>query len=124
MISSRPFLVANEKVNLYDKVAAYIAHARKQAEGGLTVSELAELIVAAMRLAIAAVDQLDLAGEQKKEIVADLAVTLFDEFADLVVPVALLPGWWLVKPALRTLIRTAAAGAVDALLPLVRKADE
>jgi hypothetical protein len=82
------------------------------------------LIVAAMRLAIAAVDELELAGDQKKQIVADLAATLFDEFGDLVVPVVLRPAWWLIKPTLRSLIRTAAAGAVDALLPLVRKADE
>ena len=73
---------------------------------------------------IAAVDELELAGDQKKQIVADLAATLFDEFGDLVVPVVLRPAWWLIKPTLRSLIRTAAAGAVDALLPLVRKADE
>ena len=124
MISSYPLNIASQKLNLHDKVAAYIEQVRRQVSDGLTIAELAELIVAAMRLAIAAVDELELAGDQKKQIVADLAATLFDEFGDLVVPVVLRPAWWLIKPTLRLLIRTAAAGAVDALLPLVRKADE
>ena len=124
MISSKPLMIASQKINLHDKVTAYIAQARLAAADGLTIAELAELIVAAMRLAIAAVDHLELAGETKRQIVADLAATLFDEFADLLVPTVLRPMWWLVKPTLRTFVHSAAAGAVDALLPLVRIADE
>ena len=67
-------------------------------------------------------DLLESAGAEDADMI--IAVTLFDEFGDLVVPVVLRPAWWLIKPTLRSLIRTAAAGAVDALLPLVRKADE
>ena len=124
MISAQPLRIASDKVNLHDKVTAYIAQCRIAAADGLSVAELAELIVAAMRLAIAAVDHLEMAGEVKRQIVADLAATLFDEFADLLVPAMLRPMWWLVKPTLRTFVHAAAAGAVDALLPLVRIADE
>lgn len=123
-ISSQPLLVARDRLALSDKVTAYISQARRVTADGITFGELVELIVAAMRLAIAAVDELGLAGEQKKAIVVDLAATLFDEFADLAVPLPLKPIWWMVKPAARALCQTLAAGAVEALIPLVRIADE
>ena len=123
-ISSQPLLVARDRLALSDKVTAYIAQARRVTADGITFGELVELIVAAMRLAIAAVDELGLAGDQKKAIVVDLAATLFDEFAGLAVPLPLKPVWWMVKPAARSLCQTLAAGAVEALIPLVRIADE
>ena len=123
-ISSQPLLVARDRLALSDKVTAYIAQARRVTADGITFGELVELIVAAMRLAIAAVDELGLAGDQKKAIVVDLAATLFDEFADLAVPLPLKPLWWMGKPAARALCQTLAAGAVEALIPLVRIADE
>ena len=57
-ISSQPLLVARDRLALSDKVTAYIAQARRVTADGITFGELVELIVAAMRLAIAAVDEL------------------------------------------------------------------
>ena len=124
MISSRPLLIASEKTGLHDKVTAYIAAVREKVTGGLTVAELVELTIGAMRLAIAALDELDMAGEAKRQIVADLAASLFDEFGPLLVPAVLRPVWWIVSPTLRAVVIAAAAGAVDGLVPLVRIADE
>jgi hypothetical protein len=123
MISTEPLIAAEEQTSLYGKVMAYVDQIRKQANDGLTFAELCELVVAGMRLTIAAVDELDLAGPTKKQIVADCAVEIFTEFSDLMVPLPLRPLWWIIKPALRTLVHTAAAGAVDALLPVVRLAE-
>ena len=124
MISARPLLIASEKTGLHDKVTAYIAAVREKVTDGLTVAELVELTIGAMRLAIAALDELDMAGEAKRQIVADLAASLFDEFGPLLVPPMLRPVWWIVAPTLRAFVIAAAAGAVDGLLPLVRIADE
>ena len=124
MISSRPLTIAREKTGLHDRVTTYIAAIRERVSDGLTVAELVELTIGAMRLAIAALDELDMAGEAKRQIVADLAATLFDEFGPLLLPSMLRPVWWIVAPTLRAFVIAAAAGAVDALLPLVRIADE
>ena len=124
MISSRPLLMASERTGLHDRVTTYIAAIRERVADGLTVAELVELTIGAMRLAIAALDELDMAGESKRQIVADLAATLFDEFGPLLVPSVLRSVWWIVAPTLRAFVIAAAAGAVDGLLPLVRIADE
>jgi len=124
MISTEPLLIASEQSSLYGKVVAYTEQIKRQINDGLTVSELTELVVAGMRLTISAVDELELAGSMKKQIVADCAAQIFTEFSDLIVPAPLRPLWWLVKPALRSLVHTAAAGAVEAILPLVRETEK
>lgn len=123
MISTEPLLVASEQSSLYGKVVAYTDQLKRQINDGLTIAELTELVIAGMRLTISAVDELELAGPMKKQIVADCAAQIFSDFSDLIVPAPLRPLWWLVKPALRSLVHTAAAGAVDALLPLVRETE-
>lgn len=124
MISTEPLAIASEKSGLHARVTAYIAAIRERVADGLTVAELVELTIGAMRLAIAALDELDMAGDAKKQMVADLAATLFDEFGSLLLPSMLRPVWWIVAPTLRAFVIAAAAGAVDGLLPLVRIADE
>jgi len=123
MISTEPLLVASEQESLYGKVMAYIEQVQRQVNDGLSLSDLVEIILSGMRLTIGAVDELHLAGNMKKQIVADCAAQLFGEFSDLVVPLPLRPVWWMVKPALKKLVHTAAAGAVEALLPIVRNSD-
>ena len=124
MISTEPLLVATEVTSLYGKVVAYTTQIKRQINDGLTIAELTELVVAGMRLTISALDELELAGPMKKQIVADCAAQIFAEFSDFIVPAPLRPLWWLVKPALKSLVHTAAAGAVDAILPLVRETEK
>ena len=124
MISTEPLLVANEVTSLYGKVVAFTTQVKRQVNDGLTIAELTEIVLAGMRLTISAVDELELAGSMKRQIVADCAAQIFSDFSDLIVPAPLRPLWWLVKPALRSLVHTAAAGAVDALLPLVRESEK
>jgi len=124
VISSQPLLIASEKRGLHDRVTAYIAATREKAADGLTIAELVELTIGAMRLAIAAIDELDMAGDAKKQLVTDLAGNMWDEFGRLLLPAALRPAFWLLGPTLRSLVIALAAGAVDALLPLVRMSDE
>lgn len=119
-ISDMPVVAAGEASGLTAKVQAYIETARVRAADGITVAELVELILSAMRIAIEAVDALSVSGAEKKRIVSDLAAMLFDEFADLCVPTFARPAWWLLRPAARSLCLSAAAGAVESLLPLVR----
>lgn len=119
-ISDSPLIAADEAQTLATKVQAYIAAARIRVSDGVTVAELCELILSAMRVAITAVDTLQMAGTEKKKIVVDLAAMLFDEFADLCIPLAAKPFWFFLRPAARSLCLTLAGGAVESLLPIVR----
>jgi hypothetical protein len=47
---------------------------------------------------------------------------LFDAVADKAVPTLAWPVWLIVRPTIRQLVLLAAAGAIESLLPLVRKA--
>lgn len=122
-ISQMPIAVAEEATGLNAKLAAYIEVARQRSADGLTVAELTELILGAVRLGIAAVDTLTAPGADKKATVVSIATAVFDQFSDLIVPLPLRPVWWLVKPAARTLVCSLAAGAVEVLLPLVRSSN-
>ena len=119
-ISDTPVLAAEEAATLNEKVAAYLSAAKLRASDGLTISEVCELTVSAMRIAIEAVDTLGVGGSEKKVIVLDLVAVIFENFADLVIPLPLKPVWWLVRPAFKSLSLSLAGGAIEALLPLVR----
>ena len=121
-ISQMPIAVAEDATGLNQKLAAYIEVARQKASDGLTVSELAELVLGALRLSIAAVDDLSAPGADKKATVVEMAATVFDQFADRVIPLPLRPVWWVFRPAARSLVCSLAAGAVEVLLPLIRSA--
>lgn len=121
-ISQMPIAVAEDATGLNQKLAAYIEVARQKVSDGLTVSELAELVLGALRLSIAAVDDLSAPGADKKATVVEMAATVFDQFADRVIPLPLRPVWWVFRPAARSLVCSLAAGAVEVLLPLIRSA--
>ncbi len=121
-ISQMPIAVAQDATGLNAQLAAYLEVARQKASDGLTVSELTELVLGAMRLSIAAVDTLSAPGADKKATVVQMAAAVFDQFADLVIPLPLRPAWWLFRPAVRSLVCSLAAGAVEVLLPMVRQA--
>ena len=105
---------------LAEKVRGYIVAARLKARDGLTVSELSELIVSAMRIAIAALDSIPVDGAQRKAIVIAFVGDMFDEFSDKVVPLVAWPVWIVAKPTVRIVALAVASGATEALLHIVR----
>jgi hypothetical protein len=108
---------------LQSAVLALIAGARLKAAGGLTVSEFGSLTVEVIRLAVAGLDTINtLDGAAKKSWALACVGTLFDAVADSCVPFAAKPIWWIVRPAVRTLVLSAAGGALEQILALTRAA--
>jgi hypothetical protein len=108
---------------LQSAVLALIAGARLKAAGGLTVSEFGSLVVEVIRLAVAGLDTINtLDGAAKKSWALSCVGTLFDAVADSCVPFAARPVWWIVRPAVRTLVLSAAGGALEQILKLTRAA--
>lgn len=122
MISSAPEAATVTLASLADKIRAYVATAKSAATGGITVAEFAELAVGLLRVAVAAADAIPVDGAMRKTFVLNGVGLLFDEVADKLIPVMAWPIWLLVKPAARSLVLLAASGAIESLLPLVRKA--
>jgi hypothetical protein len=122
MISSAPITVANNLYTVADKIAAFIAAARSAAADGITVAEFGELTVALLKTVMAALDSLPEDGADKKAWALDAVGLLFDAVADRAVPTMLWPIWLIARPTIRQLVLLAAAGAIESLLPLVRKA--
>jgi hypothetical protein len=73
-------------------------------------------------MAIAALDSIPVDGVERKAIVIAFVGDIFDEFADRVVPLPAWPVWIIAKPTVRIIALAIAAGATEALLPLVRSA--
>ena len=122
MISSAPEAATADLASLADKARAYVATAKSVAAGGITVAEFAELAVGLLRIAVAAADAIPVAGAERKTFVINAVGLLFDEVADKCIPVMAWPIWLIVRPAVRSLVLLAASGAIESLLPLVRKA--
>ena len=108
---------------LQSAVLALIAGARLKAAGGLSVSEFGSLVVEVIRLAVAGLDTIStLDGEAKKNWAIACVGTLFDAVADSCVPLLARPVWWVIRPAVRTLVLSAAGGALEQILMLTRAA--
>lgn len=108
---------------LQSAVLAFIASARLKAAGGLTVSEFGSLVVEVIRLAVAGLDTINtLDGPAKKAWALACVGSLFDAVADACIPFAAKPVWWLVRPAVRSLVLSAAGGALEQILKLTREA--
>ena len=104
-------------------VVGFIAGARLKAQGGLTVSEFGSLVVEVIRLAVAGLDTIStLDGPAKKSWAIACVGNLFDAVADTCVPFVALPVWWIVRPAVRTLVLSASGGALEQILALTRAA--
>jgi hypothetical protein len=115
-------MAARDQLAFEDKLAAFLSIARLKAQGGITVAEFGELLVAAMRFAVAAVDSLPQTGAEKKAMVLAAVGIVFDGLADYMVPALAYPFWVVARPAVRALVLMFAAGAIESLLPLVRLA--
>ena len=108
---------------LQSAVIGFISGARAKAVGGLTVAEFGSLVVEVIRLAVAGLDTIStLDGAAKKAWAIACVASLFDAVADACIPFAAKPVWWIVKPAVRTLVLSAAAGALEQILKLTREA--
>jgi hypothetical protein len=122
MISDAPAFASSGLPGVAEKVRAFIQTASAAAAGGISVSEFGELVVALLRVAMAAVDSMPVDGAEKKAWVLEAVGLLFDAVADKCVPALAYPVWIVVRPAVRSLVLLAAAGAIESMLPLVRKA--
>lgn len=123
MTWQEPYAAAAEAEGVMSKIAAFIEAARFKASDGLTWAEFGELLMALLRLSVAAADQVDtMTGAAKKALVLEGVAMLFDVVADRCVPLMLLPIWALARSPVRTLVLALASGAIEAVLPLVRKA--
>lgn len=108
---------------LQTAVLAFIASARLKASGGLTVAEFGSLVVELIRLAVAGLDTVTtLDGPGKKAWALACVAALFDAVADACIPLLARPVWWIVRPAVRTLVMSAAGGALEQILALTRAA--
>lgn len=108
---------------LQTAVLAFIASARLKAQGGLTVAEFGSLVVEVIRLAVAGLDTIStLDGPAKKAWAIACVGSLFDAVADSCVPLVAWPVWFIVRPAVRTLVLSAAGGALEQILKLTREA--
>ena len=108
---------------LQSAVLGFIAGARAKAVGGLTVSEFGSLTVEVIRLAVAGLDTIStLDGAAKKQWAIACVASLFDAVADACIPLPAKPIWWIVKPAIRSLVLSAAGGALEQILALTRAA--
>ena len=122
MISSAPTLAANDLASLAEKVRAFVSVAKLKAAGGITLAEFGELLVALMKIAIDAADAIPVDGAERKQFVLNAVGLLFDALADKCIPALAWPIWVILKPAARQLLLLIASGAIESLLPLVRKA--
>ena len=108
---------------LQTAVLSFIAGARLKAQGGLTVSEFGSLTVEVIRLAVAGLDTIStLDGAAMKAWAIACVASLFDAVADACIPLPAKPIWWIVKPAIRSLVLAAAGGALEQILALTRAA--
>lgn len=103
------------------KTNVFLASARERARDGLTWAEFGQLLVDLLHLVVAGLDAVTgMDGPQKKAAAVGAAAALFDSLADKAVPLAAWPAWLLIRPAIRLLILSLAAGGVEALLPIIR----
>lgn len=120
MIAEAPLAASSKFDDLAQAVRAYLAVAKVASADGLTWQEFGELLVGLLRLAVRLADVLTVPGQEKKALVMEAAAALFDSVADRAIPAVLWPVWVLARPAVRSLVLSLAAGAVEQILPMVR----
>jgi hypothetical protein len=123
MISEAPIKAAADLVSFPEQIRAFIAVAKVKAGDGLTVAEMSELLTSALRVAMAAVDSLPSTGPEKKALALAAVGAVFDALAmSLAVPLVLYPVWSIARPMVRAAVLSAASGAIESILPLIRGA--
>lgn len=106
----------------YERGKDFVHRAKEAAADGLTWSEFGEVLIAFLRLMVSAYDKVGgMDGAAKKATVVALAAQLFDAVSGSCVPLLSWPLWVMCRPAIRTLVLALAAGAIESLLPLVRR---
>jgi hypothetical protein len=122
-IADAPVAVAeNLDGGLLAKIKAFVETAKSAAADGLTWAEFGDLMLALLRLVIAGLDAAPgLTGAAKKDLALMAVASLFDAVADKAVPRVAYPIWVLARPAVRALVLALASGAVEQVLPLVRR---
>lgn len=123
MIGAAPVAASENLLTVAEKIRAFLATAKVAATNGLTVSEFAELTVALLRVVVAALDSVPGDGPGKREWALEAVGQLFDAVADKVIPTVAWPIWVVAKPTVRSLVLMAAGGAIESLLPLIRKSN-
>jgi len=103
------------------RLGMFINEVNERASDGLSLQDFSAIFFGSLRLAIAAVDSIPVDGVERKKMVMEFAGTIFNKYADRIIPLYLYPAWLLVKPAVRLLLMSIAAGAIEAILPLVRE---
>ena len=123
IFSDAPVTVAeNLDGGLLAKIKAFVETAKSAAADGLTWAEFGDLMLALLRLVIAGLDVANgLTGAAKKALALEAVASLFDAVADKAVPPLAYPIWVLARPAVRALVLALASGAVEQVLPLVRR---
>lgn len=112
---------SDDSMTPMQRAAAFMAAAQSAAADGITWQEFGQLLVALMRMLVAAFDQIvTMTGAAKKALVLEAVGQLFDLLADKCVPVIAWPIWALCRSAIRSLVLALASGAIEQLLPLVR----
>lgn len=112
---------ASDLIGVTTRVNAFLVGAREKFRDGLTWAEFGRLMVELLYLAVAALDAVQgMSGPEKKSIALAAVAVLFDSFADKAVPIAAWPAWVLIRPAVRLLLLSISAGAVEALLRISR----
>jgi len=121
-IATASELAADEVPGLADKIRAFVALARQRAQGGLTLQEFGELLLALLKVTIAAADSVPVSGAARKQWVLDAVGILFDELADYMIPTIAKPFWILFRSGVRALLLKVVDGMIESLLPLIRGA--
>ena len=123
MISEAPAKAAADLVSFPEQIRAFIAVAKVKAGDGLSLAEMSELLTAALRVAMSAVDSMPATGPEKKALALAAVGDVFDALASsLVVPFVLYPVWSIARPMVRAAVLAAASGAIESILPLIRGA--
>ena len=118
-----PVTAASNVEGLTAKITAFMTTAKAAAADGITWAEFGDLMLALLRLAVSSLDTVSaMTGGQKKAFALSAVEALFDAVADKAIPLPLWPVWLLVRPAARSLVVALAAGALEQVLTLTRKA--
>jgi hypothetical protein len=101
------------------KIDEFIRLAKARAIDGYTWTEFGDTLIDFLRLVVHLYDGvIAMTGAQKKAAALEGVGRLFDALVPNLLP------WWavLASPAIRSLVIALASGAIEQLLPLVRKA--